>query len=91
MNRYKILRLVSKEDSAEFTLMNFPAGDSVTYNCTTIEEYYLALTKLKQLLNEYQYSLKVDIDAIIGSFVDRTSFSKSHGLRVIKIGPIDER
>jgi len=83
--KYNVLKRQSHSDKIVLTLSEYPAGEEIAFECRTVEEYYLNLIKMKDILINVKGIPYNQVVRAIGIQVETLLFSKEGGVHLIKV------
>lgn len=83
--KYNVLKRQSLSDKIVLTLSEYPVGEEIAFECRTLEEYYLNLVKVKDILIKVKDIPHSQVSRAIGTLVEVGRISKEDGTHWIKV------
>lgn len=83
--KYNVLKRQSHSDKIVLTLCEYPMGEEIAFECHSLEEYYLNLVKMKDILIKVKGIPYSQVSRAIGTLVEVSRLSKEDGIHLIKV------
>lgn len=83
--KYNVLKRQSYADKIVLTLSEYPVGEELAFECRTLEEYYLNLIRMKDILIKVKGIPYNHVARAIGVHVEVSRFSVDDGIHLVKV------